>query len=112
MTSDTPSSEELLKAFPEWTPREEDSWLELFKEYSLLLMGARLDPEDDTPRAEYQERLDAFKEDLLMAAELADGAIEETLRRFEIQKQQKEKQRTRAKSTYQARRAGRVGNRK
>jgi hypothetical protein len=114
----TPSSEELLKAFPEWTAREEETWLELFREYSLLLMGARLDPEapgkSGCPRSlePYQVRLEDFKEDVLMASELADAALDEVWQRVQIQKEQTESQRKKARRAYQERRKTRQGSRK
>ena len=43
--SPPPSSEELLKAFPEWTEREEVLWLDVYQEAIPLLIGARLDPD-------------------------------------------------------------------
>ena len=40
--NDIPEGEELLKAFPEWGEEEEALWLELFQEFCLALIGARL----------------------------------------------------------------------
>ena len=111
--TDTPTSEELLKAFPEWTKQDEELWLDRFQSFSDLLVGARLDPESERRGPEeYQERYDAFKEDILMSAELADAAVTEMQARFSIQAQQRTKQRRKAKQVYQARRSQRLESRK
>jgi hypothetical protein len=112
-TPGTPTSEELLKAFPEWTKREETLWLEIYQETIPLLIGARLDPESERRGPEeYEDRLAAFKEDVLMAAQLADAAVEEMQTRFTVQDQQKKQGRKKAKQAYQTRRAGRLESRK
>lgn len=114
--NDTPTSEELLKAFPEWSEREEALWLDVYQEAIPLLIGARLDPDRPgnraIPRPDYKERLEGFKEDILMAAELADAAVEEMQTRFTVQDQQKAKGRRKANSAYQERRKTRQGSRK
>lgn len=111
---DTPSSEELLKAFPEWTEQEEDLWIERFQAFSDILIGARLDPDSSDRKGlqEYQERLDTFREDLMMSAELADAAVAEMQTRFSIQAQQRSKQRQKAKQAYKTRRGQRLESRK
>lgn len=114
--SDTPSSEELLKAFPEWTEREEILWLDVYQEAIPLLIGARLDPDTPGNRAlpspDYTERLDGFKQDILMAAELADAAVEEMQTRFTVQDQQKKKARRKVQQAYKTRRGQRLESRK
>ncbi len=112
--TDTPSSDELLKAFPEWTDREEELWIDRFQAFSDLLVGARLDPEapERKSRLEYQERLDQFAEDIMMAADLADAAVSEIQERFDVQAQQRAKQRKSAKARYQNRRSQRLESRK
>lgn len=112
--TDTPSGDELLKAFPEWTDREEELWIDRFQAFSDLLVGARLDPEapERKDRQEHQERLDTMRDDLLLAAELADASVSEMQERFGIQAQQRAKQRKKARQTYQARRSQRLESRK
>lgn len=112
--SDTPSSEELLKAFPEWTDREEDAWLQFFQDITQALIGARLDPEspERIRRLQHQDRYELFREDILMGAELADAAVEEMQARFSIQEAQQRNRRRRAKAAYQARRGQRLKSRK
>ncbi len=53
-----------------------------------------------------------MREDVLMAAELADAAVAEMQTRFEIQKEQSAKQRRSAKTQYQRRRSQRLESRK
>lgn len=110
----TPQSDELLKAFREWTDTEEEVWIELYSEFCTMLIGARMNPDspDNMIRREYQERFDAGKEDILMAAELADAAVEEMQVRFSVQQQQRNRQRGKAKAQYQARRGKRLEARK
>jgi len=112
--TDTPKGEELLKAFSEWTELEEDLWIELYTQFCTQLMGARLDPEapERIGRQEYSERFDACKEDLQMAAELADAAVEEMQVRFSIQASHRKQQRNKSKSAYQTRRGKRLESRK
>lgn len=114
--SDAPSSDDLLKAFPEWTQREEEVWLEFYQDFTAMLVNSRLDPELEQAtgnlRPEYQERQEAFKEDLLMAAELADAAIELMHDRLDVQKRQRSKARKRAATAYRTRREKRTGKRK
>ena len=114
--SDTPTSEELLRAFPEWTEREEVLWLDVYQEAIPLLIGARLDPDEpgnhSIARLEYPERLADFKGEILMAAELADAAVEEMQTRFTVQDQQKTKARRKAQQAYKTRRGQRLESRK
>lgn len=103
--SDTPQTDELLTAFSEWTQREEELWLSVFQDTSQLLMGAMLDPEapDTVSKLPYQERCEILQMDVTMAAELADRAVKEMQVRWGIQKEQKRKARTQAKSAYETR---------
>ena len=80
-----------------------------------MLIGARLDP--DTPGGplaglSYEGRLEICKVEILMAAELADAAVEEMQTRFNVQDQQKNKARRKAQQAYKTRRGQRVGSRK
>ena len=111
--TDTPKGEELLKAFAEWTELEEDLWIELYTQFCTQLTGARLDPESsERIGQDYSERFDTFKEDLQMAAELADAAVEEMQVRFSIQASHRKQQRNKSKSSYQTRRGKRLESRK
>jgi hypothetical protein len=91
VNNDIPEGEELLRAFPEWGEKEETLWLEFFQELSLALISSRLDPESEDFRGlEDSAKFELFKGDLLMAAELADSAIEEVQSRLEVQNQHKQ----------------------
>ena len=114
--NDIPEGEELLKAFPEWGEEEEALWLELFQEFCLALIGARLDPEamgEGIARLSYSDRFSACRGEILMAAELADAAVEEAQDRIQVQTQHKESERRkRLSETARRRRARRESLRK
>ena len=107
-------TDELLKVFSEWSEREEELWIELYQDFIAQLIGARLDPESPqrVKLQDYQQRYDTLTEDLLMAAELADRAIQELHVRFDIQKQHEEKRKRGTRTANQVKRQRRLDSRK
>lgn len=73
------------RRFQRWTRQEQDFWIDMLDSFASQLLAAHLDPEKI--RQQFTaEQVEIFAEDIRIASELADVAVQEMQYRFEIQK--------------------------
>ncbi len=73
------------KRFPQWTPEEQDFWIDMFDAFCQQLMGASLEREEHSSIGRKDLLTAILTGDIKTASELADVAVEEMQYRFHIQ---------------------------
>lgn len=74
------------KRFPQWTPEEQDFWIDMFDSFSQQFIGARLEKWSEAGgMTNCDAQLHLMQDDLRWASELADVAVQEMQYRFAIQ---------------------------
>ena len=75
------------KMFPQWTRAEQDFWLDMFADFSAILLEQN--PEEDEKRWQqpeaFEQNQEYFTSKIKIAARLADEATLEMIYRFERQ---------------------------
>lgn len=106
MIEDPANSDEILSSLPDWGEREEEWFVDFFGSISDVLMGSRCGEDCDPPLSSMtpENRYAAIKEDLEMAADLAELAVAEMLDRIDPRRDLRKQKRKKARQTYQKKR--------
>lgn len=112
---------QLRKRLPRWNKEVQSFWVDMLSDYSQLLMGLHIPPEEpwvdddddsDTLTSKKEEKIKAFTEeeagvfesDIELAARLADRAVQEMQYRFAIQQIPQQERRAKRKRPAQRKR--------